>query len=163
MSDIKIKDSDEVVLKAGRKVTPKIIKKLQGVELEPIVLEEEELLGKVLADDIVNIATGEIIADANQEITHELLEKIHEAQVSARLGSIYFDEVNYSSSLTKTLALDKVDTTEEALIEIYRRLRPSNPPTLEIATHFFENLFFNAGILRPFPGGQDEDQPEARQ
>jgi len=141
-TDIRIKGSDEIVLKAGRKMTPKLIKKLQGVELEPIVLEEEELLGKVLADDLVNMTTGEIIADANQEITQELLDKIHEEKI-AQIAIIYFDEVNYSSSLTKTLGLDKVDTAEEAIIEIYRRLRPSNPPTLEIATHFFDNLFFN--------------------
>jgi DNA-directed RNA polymerase subunit beta len=140
--DIKLKDSDEVILKAGRKITAKIMKRLQGAELEPQVLEEDDLLGKVLADDIVNMATGEIIADANQEITRELLTKIRENRID-EIKTIYYDEVNYSSSLTKTLGLDKVDTSEEAIIEIYRRLRPSNPPTLEIATHFFENLFFN--------------------
>jgi len=141
-TDIKIKGTDEVVLKAGRKITPKLLKRLQGVEIEPVVQEEEELLGKILAEDIVNMATGEIIADANQEVTQELLDLIH-AQGITEIRTIYYDEVGYSSSLTKTLALDKVDTPEEAIIEIYRRLRPSNPPTLEIATNFFENLFFN--------------------
>mgnify|MGYP001766287497 FL=1 len=140
--DIKIKGSEEVVLKAGKKVTPKLVKRLQGVELEPVVLEEDDILGKVLADDIVNMETGEIIADANQELTGDLLAKIHEQKIG-QIATIYFDEVSYSSSLSKTLGLDRVDTSEEAIIEIYRRLRPSNPPTLEIATHFFENLFFN--------------------
>ncbi|HOO47755.1 MAG TPA: DNA-directed RNA polymerase subunit beta, partial [Deltaproteobacteria bacterium] len=142
-TDIKVKGSDEVVVKQGRKITAKVAKKLKEEQLEPIVTDESDLLGKILAEDLVNIDTGEIIAEANQEITDETLEKIHAAHITT-LSTIFFDEVNYSSSLTKTLALDKVDTTEEAIIEIYRRLRPSNPPTLEIATHFFENLFFNA-------------------
>ncbi|MCU0577650.1 MAG: DNA-directed RNA polymerase subunit beta [Desulfobacterota bacterium] len=134
--DIKLRGSDEAVVKAGRKITAKTAGKYKGRAFEPIVLEESDLLGKVLAEDIVNLETGEIIADANEEITEEFLEKLHEMGVTEI-------EIMYSSSLSKTLALDKVDTPEEALIEIYRRLRPSNPPTLEIATHFFENLFFN--------------------
>ena len=141
--DIKVQGSDEVIVKAGRKVTAKTAAKYKNKVFEPIVMEESDLFGKVLAEDIVNMETGEIIVDANEEITEELLEKLHENGVT-EIKAIYFDEMNYSSSLSKTLALDRVDTPEEALIEIYRRLRPSNPPTLEIATHFFENLFFNA-------------------
>jgi DNA-directed RNA polymerase subunit beta len=141
-TDIMIKGSDEIAVKSGRKITPKVIKKLKDEELEPIELEENELLGKILAADVVNYETGEIIADANQEITDEILEKIHSSG-KQEISTIFYDEVNLSSSLTKTLSLDKVDTHEEGIIEIYRRLRPSNPPTLEIATHFFDNLFFN--------------------
>ncbi|MCK7471965.1 MAG: hypothetical protein MZU95_15320 [Desulfomicrobium escambiense] len=131
-----------MVVKAGRKVTAKTAAKYKNKVFEPIVMEESDLFGKILAEDIVNMETGEIIVDANEEITEELLEKLHEHGIT-EIKAIYFDEMNYSSSLSKTLALDRVDTPEEALIEIYRRLRPSNPPTLEIATHFFENLFFN--------------------
>ncbi len=141
-NDIKIKGSDEVVLKAGRKITQKLIKRLKGEEVEPAVLEEQELIGKILAVDVVDYETGEIIADANQDINEETLEKLHAGNIK-EIFTIYFDDVNFSSSLTRTLSLDKVDTEEEAIIEIYRRLRPSNPPTLEIATHFFDNLFFN--------------------
>ena len=140
--DIKLLGSDEVVVKAGRKVTAKTAGKYKNKVFEPIVMEESELFGKILAEDIVNMETGEIIVDANEEITEELIEKLKENGIK-EIKAIYFDELNYSSSLSKTLALDRVDTPEEALIEIYRRLRPSNPPTLEIATHFFENLFFN--------------------
>ncbi|HHO76668.1 MAG TPA: DNA-directed RNA polymerase subunit beta [Deltaproteobacteria bacterium] len=142
-TDIKIKGSDEIIVKQGRKITAKVAKRLRDEELEPIIAEEGDLLGKILAADAVNVETGEIVAEANQEITDETLEKLHAAGITT-LFTIFYDEVSYSSSLTKTLALDKVDTTEEAIIEIYRRLRPSNPPTLEIATHFFENLFFNS-------------------
>jgi DNA-directed RNA polymerase subunit beta len=140
--DIKLKKSDEVVVKAGRKITPKLVSKYRGKLFEPLILEERDLLGKALAEDIVNLETGEVLADANDEITEEMLEKIRAAGIT-EVRTIYHDEINFSSSLSKTLGLDKVDTFEEALIEIYRRLRPSNPPTLEIATHFFDNLFFN--------------------
>jgi DNA-directed RNA polymerase subunit beta len=140
--DIKLKKSDEVVVKAGRKITPKLVSKYRGKVFEPLVLEERDLLGKVLAKDIVNMETGEVLADANDEITEEMLEKIRAAGIT-EVRTIYYDEINFSSSLSKTLAQDKVDTPDEAVIEIYRRLRPSNPPTLEIATHFFESLFFN--------------------
>ncbi|HPP80831.1 MAG TPA: DNA-directed RNA polymerase subunit beta [Deltaproteobacteria bacterium] len=140
--DLKLKDSDEIVVKAGKKVTPKTAHKYRDKVFEPVVLKKEDLLGKVLAEDIVNMETGEIIAEANDEITPQLLERL-EAMGIREIKTIFYDEISYSSSLSKTLALDKVDTVDEALIEIYRRLRPSNPPTLEIAAHFFENLFFN--------------------
>jgi DNA-directed RNA polymerase subunit beta len=140
--DLKLKDSDEIVVKAGKKILPKTAHKYKGKSFEPVVMKKEDLLGKVLAEDIVNMETGEIIAEANEEITVQLLEKL-ESMGIREIRTIFYDEITYSSSLSKTLALDKVDTAEEALIEIYRRLRPSNPPTLEIASHFFDNLFFN--------------------
>ncbi|MGC9325513.1 MAG: DNA-directed RNA polymerase subunit beta [Desulfomonilia bacterium] len=141
-TDIKLKDSDEIIVKAGRKITPKIVSKYRDKVIEPVVLEESDLLGRILAEDVVNMETGEVIADANQEIADDVLEKIHTANIT-EIKTIFYDEISISSSLSRTMALDKVDTSEEALIEIYRRLRPSNPPTLEIATHFFDNLFFN--------------------
>jgi len=142
-TDIRIKDSGEVIVKAGRKITASAVNKLHGKEIEPIEMEETELLGKILAEDIVKLETGEILFDANDTITDEMLKEIHEAGITS-VKTIFYDEVKYSISLSKTMSLDKVDTPEEAIIEIYRRLRPSNPPTLEIATHFFDNLFFNS-------------------
>ena len=141
-ADIKIKGSDEVVVKAGRRITATAIKKLAGKDIEPYEMEKTDVLGKVLAEDVVNMETGEVVADANTTITEELLEKMMELGI-AEFKAIFVDDVTYSSCLTRTLAVDKVDTKEDAIIEIYRRLRPSNPPTLEIATNFFENLFFN--------------------
>ncbi len=140
--DLKLKGSEEAAVKAGRLITPKTAAKYRGKAFEPVVMTDEDLIGKVLAEDIVNMDTGEIIAEANDEITLQLVGKLREMGVK-EIKTIFFDEITYSSSLSKTLALDRVDTAEEALIEIYRRLRPSNPPTLEIASHFFENLFFN--------------------
>jgi len=141
-ADIKFKDSDEVLVKAGRKITSSAVKKAKDREIAPIEMDRGELYGKVLARDIVNMATGEILAEANDTLTEELVKKIEDLGVSEIL-TILIDEATYSATLTKTLAVDKVDTAEEAIIDIYRRLRPSNPPTIEIATSFFENLFFN--------------------
>lgn len=140
--DIKIKDTDEVIVKSGRKVTPTALRKLSGKEVEPVEEEITELLGKVLARDVVNSATGEVIADANDTITEEMLAACQENGIG-EIEVIFIEETRFSSSLSRTLALDKAETSEEAIIEIYRRLRPSNPPTLEIATNFFNNLFFN--------------------
>ena len=140
--DIKIKGSDEPAIKAGKKITAATVKKYSGKVLEPMVCSEKDILGKVIAEDIVDLSTGEIIAESNEMLSADLLAKLNTEGVK-EIKTIYIDEINYSSSLSKTLALDKLDTAEEAIIEIYRRLRPSNPPTLEIATTFFENLFFN--------------------
>ncbi len=140
--DIKAKGVDEPVVKSGRKITPAAAKKLSGKEIEPIVVEEKDLLGRILAEDIVNLQTGEIVAEANDTLTPELLENLRQEGIT-EIKTLLIDEITFSSSLSKTLALDKIDTSEEAIIEIYRRLRPSNPPTLEIANNFFDNLFFN--------------------
>jgi len=139
--DIKEKGTHEPAIKTGRKITAATVKKLHGKELEPIAVEEKDLLGRVLAEDIVNQETGEIIAEANDMLDAELLARIA-AEGIRTIKTLLIDEIAYSSSLSKTLALDRLDTAEEAIIEIYRRLRPSNPPTLEIATNFFDNLFF---------------------
>ncbi|MCD6569796.1 MAG: DNA-directed RNA polymerase subunit beta [Deltaproteobacteria bacterium] len=141
-TDIKIKGSDNIVVKAGRKITAAAIKKLAGKEVEPIEIEEADLIGKRLAEDIVDISTGEIIVEANEELTKDILLRIREAGIS-EIKTLFIDEVHYSSSLSMTLSLDKVETWQEAVIEIYRRLRPSNPPTFEIASTHFKNLFFN--------------------
>ena len=141
-TDIKVKDSGETIVKAGRKITASAIKKLDGREVEPAVIEETELIGQILAEDAVNLSTGEVIVDANETITEETLERIRDAGIK-EIFTIYVDDINYSSSLTSTLALDKTDTAEDAILEIYKRLRPSNPPTLEIAETYFNNLFFN--------------------
>ena len=141
--DIKVKGSDEPAIKAGKKITAATVKKYSGKVLEPMECSEKDILGKVIAEDIVNLTTGEIIVESNEMLSADLLAKLN-AEGVKEIKTIYIDEINYSSSLSKTLALDKLDTAEEAIIEIYRRLRPSNPPTLEIATTFFENLFFNS-------------------
>ena len=99
-------------------------------------------MGKVIADDIVAPKEEQPLVLHNTEITESLLETLDGAAVK-EFRVLGIDGVKYSDSFSKTLAVDKVVSTEEALLEIYRRLRPSSPPTLEVAEDFFQNLFFN--------------------
>ncbi len=135
----------EILGRKGKKVSKVLCKKLDAAGITHLPASRESLFGEVLAETIVNKETGEIIALCNTELTETLLETL-EAQGVNAFKVLHIDGVKYSPSFSKTLALDKAKTTEEALIEIYRRLRPSSPPTREIAESFFHNLFFNQDL-----------------
>ncbi len=132
----------EILAKAGRKISRALCKKITAAGIEFIAVSAEKVVGFKLAKSVVHPATGETIALFNTEITESLLETFKEEGVE-RFEVLHIDGVHYSDSFSKTLALDKVKDQEEAQIEIYRRLRPSSPPTPEIAENFFRNLFFN--------------------
>ena len=105
-------------------------------------VDPEELVGKVAAHDIVDKETGEVILEVNEEVTLEKLEKVREAGIE-QFKILFIDGLNVGSYLRDTLLAEKVKTTEDAIMEIYRRLRPGDPPTLETAKTLFNNLFFN--------------------
>jgi DNA-directed RNA polymerase subunit beta len=140
--DIADPKSGEVIVKKHRKISKALLKKMVEAKIKEFDVEPEELLGKYLAHDIVNSSTGEVIAQLNSEITESVLESILEAKIKD-FEILFIDGTHVSDSFRKTLAIDKVADTDEALLEIYRRLRPSSPPTPEVATSFFNNLFFN--------------------
>jgi len=138
-----------VFVKEGKKVTRASIRKMVKAGLERVPLLEDELLGietpggpKVAAHDVVDFNTGEVIVECNEEVTAEALQQIRERGIE-EIECLFIDNVNVGSFLRDTLLVDKVASTEEAIIEIYRRLRPGDPPTYETALAFFENLFFN--------------------
>ncbi len=135
----------EVLGKKGKKVSKVLCKKLDAAGITHLPVLRESLFGEVLAKTIVNQETGDVIALCNTEITETLLESL-EGEGIDEFKVLHIDGVKYSPSFSKTLALDKAKTTEDALIEIYRRLRPSSPPTREIAESFFHNLFFNQDL-----------------
>ncbi len=132
----------EILAKKGKKVSRSLCKKIAAAGIEYISISAEKVVGTVLAKTVVHPKTGEVIALFNTEITESLLESFSEAGVE-KFEILHIDGVHYSDSFSKTLALDKVQDKEEAQIEIYRRLRPSSPPTPEVAENFFQNLFFN--------------------
>ena len=132
-----------IVAKKGKKVTKNLAKKIEGLGVSSLPVEAEELYGRFFAHDIINEASGEIIAKCNDVLTPAALQLLKEAGVN-QFKLLFIDGVSYSESFRKTLLLDKVKDSSEALIEIYRRLRPSSPPTIEVAKLFFDNLFFNA-------------------
>ena len=135
----------EVLARKGKKVSKVLCKKLESVGIHFLPLAPESVVGEILARTIVNEQNGELVASCNTEITETLLETFDSLGIN-EFSILHIDGVKFSDSFSRTLALDKAKNTEEALIEIYRRLRPSSPPTAEVAESFFHNLFFNQDL-----------------
>ncbi|MBC8318592.1 MAG: DNA-directed RNA polymerase subunit beta [Desulfobulbaceae bacterium] len=135
-------ENGEILVKKNRKISKTAAAKLHKAGIDTFDVELENLIGAIVLDDIVDPATGEVIVPGNGELTEEAIEAMTAAGV-VTLEVLHIDGIKVSDSFRKTLALDKATTSEEALLELYRRLRPSSPPTLEVADKFFENLFFN--------------------
>ncbi len=138
-----IKVGGEVVVKKNTKFTRAAIKKLKAANVDRLPMELPELIGKVSAEDVVDKETGEVLLGCNEEVTEITLERLREANVS-EFKVLFIDGLNVGPYLRDTLIADKVQTTEDSIMEIYRRLRPGDPPTLETAKTLFNNLFFNA-------------------
>ncbi|WP_028585194.1 DNA-directed RNA polymerase subunit beta [Desulfogranum mediterraneum] len=131
--------------KKGRKVSKALAKRIQEAGIAEMMAPVEGLLDRFFASDVIDEQTGEVLEHCrcNDPVTEAALAVMAEAGVQS-FPVLYIDGVNVSEAFRKTLFVDKVKDSEEALIEIYRRLRPSSPPTPEIAQSFFDNLFFNA-------------------
>ena len=141
--DVKDPETGDVVVKKGRIFTKRAIKRLSAANTEEVPISEEDVIGKVLARQVCHPKSGEVIAGINEVIDEEMLPKLRDAGIKA-LEVLFIDGVTSSDAIRKTLLLDKVDSKEEALIEIYRRLRPGNPATPEVAQDFIDNLFFKS-------------------
>jgi DNA-directed RNA polymerase subunit beta len=139
--DIAIPGTDTVIHK-GRKITASAIKALRHAGVEAVKIDEAEREGAFAATDIVDPETGEIILEANDEVTHRIIAIAQEKGVD-RLEVYFPDRDEVGPTIATTLRKDPIWTHEEALIEIYRRLRPGDPPTLDSSRSLFENMFFN--------------------
>jgi DNA-directed RNA polymerase subunit beta len=137
-----IKVDGEVIVKKNSKFTKVAIKKLKEKKLDRLPIEIEELNGKVAAHDIIDPETGEVLLEVNDELNEAKIERLREANIES-FRILFIDGLNVGSYLRDTLLADKIKTTEDAILEIYRRLRPGDPPTLETAKQLFQNLFFN--------------------
>ncbi len=140
--DIVDPNTGEVLVKAGRRITRAVVKRVKQIDLREIEVTAEDLEGKVIAKPLIDESTGEIIADANAEVTKDILERAIAAGIE-EFSLIFFDGLSVGPYLRNTLLIDKVNTAEEALLEIYKRLRPGEPPTQEAAEAFFRRLFFD--------------------
>lgn len=145
-SDILDPETGEILVRKGRVISKRAIQRLVSLNTEHIPLEEDELIGRVFARSIYapsakDAEEGAIIANSNEEITLATIEKIHAAGVK-EFKLLFIDGVTAGDSIRKTLQLDKVETKEDALLEIYRRMRPGNPATPEVAQDYIDNLFF---------------------
>jgi len=141
-ADILHPETGEVLAKKNRKISRALLRRLADAGLEWIPVDPSELEGKVIAKDIVDPETGEVILPANSDIRDTELKKLKEMS-PIEIEVLFIDGVKYSSSMRDTLLLDKAQSQEEAILEIYRRMRPSSPLTMEVAEKFFESLFFN--------------------
>jgi DNA-directed RNA polymerase subunit beta len=139
---IATKGGDEIA-HAGRKITPAILKDIQKAKITEIAIDTPDLEGAFTAADVVDTSTGEVLLEANSEITADKLSKMMEAGVTE--VHVFFPERDdVGTVISATLRRDNVKTPQEALIEIYRKLRPGDPPTLDTATALFQGMFFDA-------------------
>jgi DNA-directed RNA polymerase subunit beta len=132
-----------VIAKKGKKVTKTLAKKIESLGVSSFPVDAEELYGRFYSNDIVNQQNGEILVRCNDTVTPATMQLLAGAGINT-FSLLFIDGVNFSESFRKTLLLDKIKDSDEALVEIYRRLRPSSPPTSEVAKTFFDNLFFNS-------------------
>lgn len=140
--DIKDDRTGEVILKKGRKISRTSLKKMTDAGTEMISLDQDYLVGKVLASDVVDPGTGEVILKSNNGLREDDVDLLREKNI-AEVRFIQLDEEGLNSYIRNTLLVDKIETEDDAIVDIYRRLRPSNPPSLETARRFFNSLFFD--------------------
>ncbi|PCH56313.1 MAG: hypothetical protein COC15_03365, partial [Legionellales bacterium] len=139
--DIKDK-SGKVIVAAGRRIAAKHIKLIAKEKIKQIAVPYEYLVGRTLALDLINKETGEIIAAANAEISEDALAILQKCQGNA-IKVLYTNELDHGSYISETMRLDTTNSKLEALVEIYRVMRPGEPPTKDSAEQLFKNLFFS--------------------
>ena len=132
----------EVLVESGRRVTARHIRQMEKGGLTELEVPEDYLEGKVLAHDVVNTETGEIIAEANSELTPELIQAIRDAGTK-KIDTLHINDLDHGPYMSSTLRIDTTRTQLESLVEIYRMMRPGEPPTKEAAENLFNNLFFS--------------------
>ncbi len=143
-SSFDVVDGDgEIIVKANRKFTKASVKKIAEKQIEFIKITEEGVLGKITSTDIVDTATGEVVIECNEEVTAERIEDLRSRGIN-EFKVLFIDNLYVGPYLRETLLQDKITTPDEGMIEIYRRLRPGDPPTIRSAKALFESLFFNA-------------------
>ncbi len=141
-SDVRDPKTNDLIVKEGKKFTRPVLRQMESARIKQVPIGWEEIVGRVAAHDIVNPQTKEVLVECNHEITQEKLELIRERGIH-QVEVLFIDESNVGPYLRNTLLQDRIRSPQDAIIEIYRRLRPGDPPTVESATNFFNNLFFN--------------------
>ena len=138
--DLKIKS--KVVVEANKRITARHVRELEQAKMSSLKVEDDFLIGKVLAKDLFNQDTGEVLVSANTEIDQSTIETLREADIT-ELHTLYINELDKGPYISTTLRADPTSNRLEALVEIYRMMRPGEPPTKDSAEQLFQNLFFN--------------------
>lgn len=140
VTDIKDKDGN-LIIEQGRRISQRYVQLIQKAGIKQLHLPREYLIGKVIAKPIINAETGEVVANANAEITTDLMARFVDADIKT-IETLYVNELDRGLYISDTLRIDPTATQLEALVEIYRIIRPGEPPTKEAAEALFNNLFF---------------------
>ncbi len=152
-TDIPDPKSGDVLIKKGKRLTPVLIQKMKRAGVASIQGAATDLVGRVVAHDILDPESGEVLAPCNEMLSQDRIDLLVEKGIK-ELDLLFIDGVNVSACLRNTLIADKTTSIKEAILEIYRRLRPSNRPNDEVATSFFQNLFFNPEYYDLSPVGR---------
>ena len=138
--DLKIKT--KVIVEANKRITARHVRELEQANISTLKVSDDFLIGKVLAKDVFNQETGEVLIPANTEIDVTVIEALRESKVE-ELHCLYINELDKGPYISTTLRADPTSNRLEALVEIYRMMRPGEPPTKDSAEQLFQNLFFN--------------------
>ena len=143
MAAFDIMAGDTVLVERGRRITARHIRQLEDAGVEFLAVPDEYLVGRRVAKAVVDTASGEVLLECNGELTEEVLNGLREKGIET-IETIYTNEIDCGPFISDTLAGDSTRTELEALVEIYRMMRPGEPPTKESAENLFQNLFFSA-------------------
>jgi DNA-directed RNA polymerase subunit beta len=140
--DISDPASGQIVARKGEKYTKKLHRDLQAAGIKRIPVDIEDVEGRVVPSDVIDEKTGEVLVECNRVLTKELIEKLRGRGIET-VECLVLGGEGVSNTIRETMLLDKIDEPEEAVLDIYRKMRPSSPPTPEVAKGFLNNLFFN--------------------
>ena len=141
IAPFEIKAGGKTIVEAGRRITVRHVRQIEKAGIKTLEVPVEYLLNKFLAKDLVDTDTGELVCKANDELTEENIEKILESSVDV-LELLYTNDIDRGPYISSTLSIDPSSNELEAMVEIYRMMRPGEPPTKEAAQNLFQNLFF---------------------
>jgi DNA-directed RNA polymerase subunit beta len=141
-ADVRDPKSNDIIVKEGKKFTRQVLRQMEAARIKQVPIASEEILGRVAAHDVVDPHGKEVLVECNHEITQEKLDLIRDKGLT-HIEVLFIDESNVGPYLRNTLLQDRIRSPQDAILEIYRRLRPGDPPTVESSTNFFNNLFFN--------------------
>ena len=131
----------KVIVEAGKRITARHVKQLEQAKVDTLAVPDEYLYGRILAHDVVDTKSGEVLALANEELNEANVEKLRKAGIDT-IGTLWVNDLDRGPYLSNTLRIDPTKTQLEALVEIYRMMRPGEPPTKDAAQNLFYNLFF---------------------
>ncbi len=143
IAPFEIKKAGKVIVEKGRRITVRHIAQLEKAKIKTLDVPADYLLGKVLAKSIVNNETGEVLANANDLITSDMFKAFVDAGIKT-FETLYINDIDHGSYMSDTLRVDPTTSPLEALVEIYRMMRPGEPPTKDAAEALFKNLFFSS-------------------